>query len=230
MALDSNTPNDLKQAVLARHSVRQYKNKPLTEDVCKELRRLIAIANDKGGLHFQLVTDEPKAFSSPIARYGRFRGVTNYIALVGPDDSSLDEKLGYFGEYIVLHAQAMGLNTCWVGVSYSKTADAFYVGQGEKLRGVIAIGYGETQGTSHHIKEPADVADFSGREPDWFKKGVRMALLAPTAMNQQRFKFFWKGDDKVCGKSGFGMYTRMDLGIAECHFEIGAERDIQWQK
>ncbi|MEI3552822.1 MAG: nitroreductase family protein [Acutalibacteraceae bacterium] len=39
--------------------------------------------NQESGLHIQLVTNEPKAFDSFMAHYGKFKGVTNYLALIG---------------------------------------------------------------------------------------------------------------------------------------------------
>ena len=67
--------------------------------------------------------------------------------------------------------------------------------------------------------------------PSWFRKGVEAALLAPTAVNQQKFSFEYVGMKNghylVHVKKGFSIigYTQMDLGIAKYHFEIGAGKD-----
>ncbi|MDY5440880.1 MAG: nitroreductase family protein, partial [Candidatus Enteromonas sp.] len=53
---------DLLEAIKARHSVRQYRDTPLSEEEVSVLEREIAICNQEGGLHIQLVKDEPKAF------------------------------------------------------------------------------------------------------------------------------------------------------------------------
>ena len=67
-----------------------------------------------------------------------------------------------------------------------------------------------------------------GPAPYWFRKGVEAALLAPTAMNQQKFKFTLRGDT-VSAKAGMGFYTKVDLGIVKYHFELGAGRDrFRW--
>lgn len=66
--------------------------------------------------------------------------------------------------------------------------------------------------------------------PAWFKKGMEAALLAPTAMNQQKF-YFELRNDKVSAKPGLGFNTKSDLGIAECNFEIGSDKDSSiWEK
>lgn len=219
---------NLMEAINARHSVRQYQNKPLEAETVRILQAEIDACNREGGLHIQLVTNEPKAFSGFMAHYGKFSGVTNYIAMIGKKESGLDEKCGYYGERLVLKAQQLGLNTCWVAMTYTKIKSAFSVEPGEKLCIVIALGYGEIEGVAHRSKAYGQVAETDGQEPDWFKNGVKAALLAPTAMNQQKFKFSLKGG-RVSAKAGAGFYSKIDLGIVKYHFEIGADKmGMEW--
>ena len=216
---------DIREAMAKRHSVRNYTDMPIEEEKAAALRALIDEYNKESGLHIQLVTDEPKAFGSAMAKYGRFGGVRNYIALIGKDGGELDELCGYYGEKLVLEAQMMGLNTCWVALTYKKVPDAYEILQGEKLLLVISIGYGKDQGVPHRSKKILDVSNVSQDTPDWFKAGVEAALLAPTAVNQQTFRFTYE-DGKVEAKPGVGFYTKVDLGIAKYHFEIGSGRKI----
>ncbi len=219
---------DLMEAVKARHSVRQYRAEPLKPDILSALEEEVDACNRESGLHIQLVTNEPKAFDSFLAHYGKFRGVANYFALIGKKSPNLEEACGYYGERLVLKAQQLGLNTCWVAMTYSKVRTAFTVAPGEKLCIVIALGYGETKGVPHALKAVHDVAKADGPFPEWFQRGVEAALLAPTAMNQQKFQFTLNGD-QVSAKAGVGFYTKIDLGIAKYHFEIGAgEETVAW--
>ena len=211
-------------AIYDRHSVRQYQNQPLSKEVIHALRSEIDACNQESGLHIQLVTNEPKAFDSFMAHYGKFKGVTNYLALIGKKESSLEEKCGYYGEKLVLFAQELGLNTCWVAMTYSKIKTAFQVEKGEKLCIVIALGYGETQGLPHKSKSMEEVIQLDRPAPEWFRKGVEAALLAPTAMNQQKF-LFRLDKNRVSVKAGFGFYTKIDMGIVKYHFEIGAGKE-----
>ena len=73
----------LQEAIEARHSVRAYKEQPLTEEIVRVLEEQIAILNDEGQLHIQLILNEPKAFQGTLAKYGKFRGVNNYIVMAG---------------------------------------------------------------------------------------------------------------------------------------------------
>ena len=199
------------------------------------LEEKIAELNREGNLHMQLVLNEPKAFQGTLAKYGKFRGVNNYIVIAGQKAANLDERVGYYGEHLVLFAQSLGLNTCWVGLSYSKVPGTYMLDEGEKIACYIAIGYGETQGVGHKIKTVNQVSNASDITPLWFKKGVEAALLAPTAVNQQKFSFEYvgmkNGRHLVLAKRGFSMigYTQMDLGIAKYHFEVGAGKEnFEW--
>jgi hypothetical protein len=212
------------KAIQERHSVRQYRDIPLNQDQIDLLKKGIQAANEKSGLHIQLVLNEPEAFEGFLPHYGKFRGVQNYIALVGKDDADLQEKCGYYGEQIVLLAQMLGLNTCWVALSYSKKKVKCEILPGEKLCIIISLGYGENAGAPHKSKKLSQVSSYQGEMPNWFKKGVESALLAPTAINQQKFEFIGKGQD-VLAKAKKGPYANIDLGIVKFHFEIGAGKD-----
>lgn len=212
---------DLMEAMKARHSVRQYMDKPLEKKAVEELQAEIDACNQESGLHIQLVRNEPKAFDGFMAHYGKFSGVINYIAMIGKKGPDLEEKCGYYGERLVLKAQQMGLNTCWVAMTYSKIKTAFRIDDGEKLCIVISIGYGKNQGSAHKVKTADEVVKGDGAQPEWFRAGVEAALLAPTAMNQQKFTFALSGN-RVSVKAGIGFYTKIDLGIVKYHFEAGA--------
>lgn len=216
---------DLLQAVNERHSVRSYTNKPLSQDHIDALKRLITTYNAQSGLHIQLVSNEPKAFSSIRAHYGKFSNVKSYIALIGRKGADLSELCGYYGEKLVIDAYMMGLSTCWVGGTYRKVHKAFTVDKGEKLIAVIAVGYGADSGKPHASKEFNEVSATIGAMPDWYAKGVEAALLAPTAINQQKFIFELVGDDKVRAKALNGPFSKVDLGIVKYHFEVGSGKD-----
>ena len=225
----------IQEAIEARHSVRAYKDQPLSEEIVKVLEDEIVKLNHEGQLHIQLICNEPMAFQGTMAKYGKFRNANNYLVMAGKKADDLDERVGYYGEHLVLLAQTFGLNTCWVGLSYSKVPGTYVLDEGEKIACYIAIGYGETQGSGHKIKTVEQVSNASDITPSWFKKGVEAALLAPTAVNQQKFSFEYVGMSnnrhQVRAKKGFSMigYTQMDLGIAKYHFEIGADKaNFDW--
>ena len=200
----------LQEAIVARHSVRQYKNQVIETDKVEQLRAAIDEANRTAGLHMQLVTDEPEAFAK-----------------------GLDEQLGYNGERVVLLAQTLGLNSCWVGLTFSKQPDQYTIDEGETLHGVIALGYGLTQGVQHPVR-PTEKYYRSAVQPvpEWFLRGMDAAMLAPTAMHMQKFEFELLADGRVAARTRFSLvnsYLKIDLGIVKCHFELGAgSENVRW--
>ena len=226
----------LQEAIKARHSVRAYQEQPLTDADARALQEKIDEVNRKGRLHIQLIRNEPKAFLGPFARYGKFSGVTDYLVMIGEKSADLDERIGYYGEQLVLFAQTIGLNTCWVGLSYTKIPGTYVLNNSEVIQAYIAIGYGKTQGVSHKIKRIDQVSNILDDSPEWFRRGVEAALLAPTAINQQKFSFELLPSKagqvpRVVAKRHFSLvgYTQMDLGIAKYHFEVAAGTgNFQW--
>lgn len=218
---------EILEAIKSRHSVRKYTDQPLEAEKVAALRSAIVEANAESGLHIQLVINEPKAFGSKLHTYGTFSGVKNYLVMAGPKGKEWEEKIGYYGEKIVLLAQTLGLNTCWAGLTYKKVSGAFILREEDIVHCEIALGYGETQGVQHPLKPAEEFFEADGAVPDWFRAGLEAALLAPTAVNQQKFKFFLRDGNKVGTKtfSSLWGYTRIDLGIVKCHFEIGAGKE-----
>ena len=208
---------ELLEIMQQRHSVRQYIDRAIEPEKQAVLDALTQEINRKAGLSIQIVYDDPKCFDSFMAHYGKFTGVRNYIALVGKKSPKLDETLGYCGEELVLKAQELGLNTCWVALTHGKSKAI--VGKGEKQVCLIALGYGVTQGVEHKSKPMQELCACAEPIPEWFQSGMNAAMLAPTAMNQQKFRFELLPDGTVKATCGSGFYTKLDLGIVKYHFE-----------
>ena len=184
----------LHEAILARHSVRKYK--------------------DLRGSRLQ------KTGSRKLA----------------PDSTcpieDLSERAGYYGEQLVLLCQQSGLNTCWAGATYRKIPGTFTLEKDEHIVCYIAVGYGERK-----RKSPEEVSDVSDITPPWYRAGVEAAILAPTAVNQQKFQIrFVSGKDaggkcRISIRPTFSLagYTKVDLGIVKYHFETGAGTEhFEW--
>ena len=222
---------DIKEAIKERHSVRQFKDLPVKSEDKEKLEALIKDCNAESGLNIQLVTDDPECFDTFLAHYGKFKNAKNYIAMVGSKSlEKLDEKCGYYGQKIVLEAQALGLNTCWVAGTYYKGKCKANKNAGEKIVCVIALGYGENQGLAHKSKPlsklctvpEADLPD----APAWFREGLEAAILAPTALNQQMFFVSLEGDEAAVTTKG-GMMTQLDLGIVKYNFEAASGHKVR---
>lgn len=95
---------------------------------------------------------------------------------------------------------------------------------------MLSLGYGATQGAAHKSKPMETLCPAAGAMPEWFRRGMEAAMLAPTAMNQQKFTISLSGNT-VTAKSSGGFYSKTDLGIVKYHFEIGAGKEcFTWAK
>ena len=219
---------NIMDAIAERHSVRSYTDQRIPHDVWDALDRKIDAVNRESGLSFTLVCDDSSAFDGFLASYGHFENVRNFIVCAGPKAPNLEERIGYYGEGLVLECQLLGLNTCWVGGTYSRSAVKRLVRPEERLVCIIAVGYGATPGASHPVKSVDELGHVVGEAPSWFEQGMWAAQLAPTAINQQRFLITYDGGT-VSAKSLGGFFSDVDLGIVKRHFEIGAGKDnVAW--
>ncbi len=214
------------EAIRARHSVRSYLPKAIEPEKVKQLCELIDACNREGGLHLQFLADAGGTFKSMFGRASGLATAPSAIACIGPDTEDLDERVGYYGEKIVLFAQQIGLNTCWVGMVKAKNVPV-EISKGERLSLAIAVGYGANQGSQHKSKTFEQVAMADGDMPTWFRKGVKLALLAPTAMNQQKFEFHLRADGTVTVQDKKGPFSKVDLGIVRYHFDVARRSEAR---
>ena len=215
------------EAIDARHSVRAYLERPIPPEVRGRLDSFAAACSEESGLHIFLRYDDAAGFDSALAHYGSFRNVRNYIVLAGKKSPDFDYLCGYYGEKLVLFAQQQGLNTCWTALTFNRKRVRELIPEGETLCMAIALGYGQTQGVQHRSKAAADVTEGEAPRPDWFDAGVEAALKAPTAINQQRFAFSLVDGEPFVRIKGIGSWTRVDLGIVACHFELASGRKVR---
>lgn len=225
------------ETIRGRHSVREYDGKPLSR---AEFDALIAVVEEcarESGLDIQLVGDNPEVFNV-IARFGLIRGCRTHVAFVVDDAKAggvaVDEAIGYWGQKIVLAAQDMGLNTCWCALCSRKKSRAV-VAPGKKVRLVIAVGHGKTQGFPRKTKSVGALSSVEcAKAPAWFAAAMEAVQLAPTAMNNQNFKITLLSDGKTvrieAPQSGLNV---IDEGIVRRNFEIAANEigaDWRWER
>ena len=221
-------------AMKKRCSRRKYTNRPIDSKYVQQLEDSIALYNKESGLNIKLVIGSgAELFNGFRKSYGLFVGVQNYIAMIGNKDlPDRMEKVGRYGEKIILEATAMGLSTCWVGTSYDKNAAKELCEGNEELDCVIAVGYSDEKhslkermmeyGTHRQNKSKEALIEAEEHVPEWFKQGMDAVYLAPTARNLRPFVFEYK-DGQVTASTTVPTETAMiDLGIAKLHFELGA--------
>lgn len=217
----------MEEAMRKRHTVRSYLDKKLSESFIDVINERIGLMNQKYRVSFKLVVNDSHVFC-PLLRIVMAKGVKNYIVMAGNKDKTLEERIGYAGADLMLFAQTLGLNTWWIGATFRRYRCERMV-DADRVVGIIALGYGATQGNMHKSKETFEVSNYSGDEtPAWFKAGVEAALYAPTAKNKQNFFIEGKGR-KVYIRCDNGSFTGCDLGLLKYHFELGAGKEnFEW--
>ena len=210
-----------------RHTVREYKNLSIRVEHQKQLNDYLQQINQESGMNFQLVIDAPHVFEDYIKPKGRFENAQNFIALVSKEMPNKNELIGYYGQKVVLYAQHLGLNTCWIASTYTDDPETYTLEANETLALIISIGYGQHPGKPHESKPIETTYEAGDDVPEWFLLGVQAALKAPTARNQQSYKFILRKDG-VEARSLGGRRADIDLGIVKLHFELGAQQPVKW--
>ena len=207
---------------------------PLEPIIADKLRGLIADIGGRGNLKMQLVVGNGDAFNGFRRSYGMFSGVRNFIAMIGNESDVVAlEKLGYFGEWLVLHCTSLGLGSCWVGGTFSRKACPVELGAEESVVCAITVGYTEDKlsakeklirwGTHRKSKTVEQMYASDEPVPEWFINGMKAVQKAPSAVNRQPVVFSYRNGvvSAAVGEIA-GMGYAFDLGIAKLHFELGA--------
>jgi len=221
-------------AIKIRCSRRKFKGTLIEPHVVSELKNLINKYNNTGNVRMELVINNGKAFNGFTKSYGMFSGVNDYIGLIADkNDFAAAERLGYYGELMVLHATAMGLSSCWVGGVFSRSDMPFSLFGDESVICAIIVGDSAEKesfkerlikGIAHRkSKTASDMFTSDSPVPNWFMSGMEAVEKAPSAMHRQPVMFSYK-DGKISAsvKDISASMMAIDFGIAKLHFELGA--------
>jgi nitroreductase len=225
----------LLEAVDIRRSRRKYLPGPIDARTKAALAALAAEYGEKSGARVELAFGEPAAFDGLRKTYGLLTGVRNYAGLIArKGDSEAIERLGYYGELLMLHAVALGLGTCWVGGSFDRACCPFTLTDCDEIVCTITLGvtkeknslresfiYGATHRKTKTIEQ---MMSADSPAPEWFLAGMQAVQKAPSAVNRQPVAFSWKGGVVTAGLASVSDSSLLDLGIAKLHFELGAGR------
>ena len=222
------------EAIDKRCSRRKYLNTPLNSDIIEKLNNFALEYSQKGKIRLEMIYNNGKAFNGLLKSYGMLSNVKNYAVLIAnKDDIAAAERLGYYGELLMLNAVAMGLGTCWVGGSFDRKLCPVKLTGDEQILCTITIGFVPEQLSAKekfiynmiHRKtktiEEMFVSDVP--VPDWFMNAMRAVQKAPSAINRQPVLFSFKAGKvsaSIKNQNDAGM--TLDMGIAKLHFELGA--------
>jgi nitroreductase len=136
------------EIIAERFSCRTYLNEPIAEETRQQLADFVA-ANQIGPFgsptRFELVaaTGADQAALRGLRTYGFIRNPAGFvIGAMGESDKNL-EDFGYAMERIILCATDLGLGTCWLGGSFTKSRFARRISatSSESVPAVTSVGY-----------------------------------------------------------------------------------------
>lgn len=220
----------MREAIINRISRRTYLQIPiaaeLKEKICAEIDEL----NRETGLSFLFVEDASEAFSSMRKSYGLFSGVRSVLVLKGAEDiPDLAEKIGYYGERLILDVTDMELGTCWVGGTFDRRQ--FEIPAGEKMMCVVPVGYVKEPSLKEKLvrstlsrKRKPVAQRMCGYEkaPAWAIAAMEAVRLAPSAVNSQKPVFTYADGAVTAAVKEDHVMDLIDLGIAKLHFSVEA--------
>jgi len=231
-------------AIGSRRSRRQYDpSRPVPDNLLEDLSSVCA-----GFQPFPQARAVPvrehcdEVFKGVIGSYGKIKCARAFVAFIGDmTDARVQEKAGYIGEGIVLEATAMGLATFWVGGFFRPevVASLIELKANEKVLGITPVGYAPEHQTleerlmtgfgSTYRRRPLSALVTGLNEsqwPDWIRKALEAARLAPSAINRQPWSFHVEPDSitvsvRTKGPE-FTVSKRLDCGIAMLHIDAAA--------
>lgn len=219
----------MKQAIEQRISRRTYKKEPLTQIQVDKIKSLINEINEVSNLSLLFIEDGSAAFSSLKTTYGLFKNVYSLILMKGQIvDEHLKEKVGYYGEEVMLKLVNMGLGSCWVGGTFDKKV--FTITENEQIICVMLVGVVDKLtrkdrliiSKQHNKRKPiSERLSIDGVVPNWIRAGMEAVQLAPSAMNKQKPHFIYKNEVLNVTVPDDYQMDLVDLGIAKKHFELG---------
>jgi hypothetical protein len=136
------------ELIKARFSCRRYREEPVSEGERRQLVEFIA-ANSTGPFgsptRFELITatEADRRALRGLGTYGFIRNPTGFIIGAMEEAEHNLEDFGYAMERIILFATDIGLGTCWLGGTFTKSRFAKKIGlkSGESVPAVTSTGY-----------------------------------------------------------------------------------------
>lgn len=222
---------NITEAMEIRKSRRSYLGTPLERSKAALLKSRIDEYNHRSELTIRFVENGSAAFAGIRKSYGMFKGVRSLFIMKGPaTDPHLKEKIGYYGELLILEATALGLGTCWVGGTFD--ASGIRKRPDEELVCVITVGNVPDEETFREkmiqkavhrkSKSIGQMSEVIGEMPLWMKRGMKAVQKAPSTRNTQKVLFLYKAGVLRASVPDTYRFDLVDLGIAKLHFQLAA--------
>lgn len=255
------------EAILTRRSWRTYNGLRPDEATLRQIGDIIAEENGRAQTPLirdaelpapRVVLSEDPSLSGLQGTYGAIRGARCFLILVAGSDEAVVIEAGALMERVILRATQLGLDTCWLGGTFSRARFGSIAGldDGEEVIAVSPVGHRSPQ-TRFAERMMQKIVRSSSRKPfnelfrgvnppdlsvltrpiDTMSARERMSAIfemvrhAPSARNAQP----WRGAcNRECTRAQLSspMHARLtpvDMGIALAHFMLASEATgVRW--
>ena len=227
---------NMTQAIDRRISCRAFERRALEPQTQRLLLRYVQEQNAVSGMHIQFLSAPDEKSTVKLARTMFTSSPLQTLVLPGRQTPEQEEQAGYYGQRIVLHAQRLGLATCWVAGTYDHHSVHAQLEEGEQVLSVIPVGYAMEKmplkqqmirvGLRRGDRSEDAFVDSEvlySQLPEWFRFCVQAVRKGPSAVNGQPINLSWRNGE-ICAciwKSNHKM-EYLDLGIAKAQFEAAA--------
>ncbi len=243
----------VEKTVRNRYSVRTYRDTAISPEIWATLEAYIRTLSNPFGakVTFRTLHTDAAASNRKLGSYGMIKGAREYLGAIVSDSPLSLESLGYEFENLILYAASLGLGTCWLGGTFTRSEfeKAMDSKEGDIFPAISPIGYAADKKSLTEVlsrkfikadqRKPWDslfflnnfVSPLSPEEAGEYSFSLEMLRLAPSASNKQPWRVVKCGDNyhfyeaKTPGYSSVHGYDmqRIDMGIAACHFYIAAK-------
>ncbi len=225
---------EMKEAIVARRSVRSYTGEPLSPSLIDELAEFISGIKP---LHDNIPVDielyEAEDFHRDFARSAMYRGTDFVVLRSARNSQGYGQNVGFIGEMIALWLTHKGIASCWGGLAKQKTAPS----RGQ-LPYMIAIEFGRGNNAPfRRLPEEAprkklhEILLNEISRPEYLSI-IEAGRLAPSAMNLQPVRYYTRDDGiYICRKSMplknalIGDMQQIDVGIAMANMYVACDGD-----
>ncbi len=209
---------ELSQIIMQRYSCRKFSKQSINSITLCDLKSFIhTLTSGLFGTPMRLMlfssTETDTILFKNFGTYGFIKDPQAFVAGVITQTPTAHEEFGYTMEHVVLKATELGLGTCWLGGTFTKSrfATAMECMPNEMLPAVIAIGYPQQHADITLVRKyvhatkrlPFDKLFFektfmqplelSSDEP--YYTILDMVRRAPSASNKQPWRIIHNGKD-----------------------------------
>ena len=242
--------NSIINLIKERTSTRTYDGRGLEKEHFHELNAYLDKVNQeiKIKVRFKIVSNlgTGKEETRKLGTYGFIQGANTYIIGIMDKDDNDALEFGYIFEKIILFATDLGVQTCWLGGTFSKgnLTELAALNENEFIAIISPVGYkkGKMRVFETAIRTSAgsdkrkpwnelffnkSMQPLSEDEAGEFKAPLEMVRLGPSASNKQPWRII-KDENMfhffICRNKGYGIIgydlQKNDAGIAKCHFDL----------